>query len=93
MYRASPSSLLRKTAVGLALAALLLSLPALRASLGVHWLLAVAIAGAAAILVLAGLLRRSSARDSGLDLAPSELTTLTFPPERGRRGAQLPTRR
>lgn len=75
--------LLRKIVVA-ALAGLLLSLcltllwPEVRS----RWLLAAAVALGVAMIAAAGALLRSHGRDRDVDLSASELTTLTFPPER-----------
>ncbi|HEX2543288.1 MAG TPA: hypothetical protein VHL79_00320 [Ramlibacter sp.] len=82
MYRRfTPASLLKILAALLVLAllaALLLPWDRLRAG----WMLGFVVA--APLLVAGAVLLRGMAHRSDVDLYPSELTTLTFPPERRR---------
>ncbi len=67
-----------------ALTGLLLALwlPSLWGEARSRWLLAGGLALGAGLLAAAGVLLRSLGRERELDLSASELTTLTFPPER-----------
>lgn len=79
--RISPVLFLKFLVVACAGLLLALWLPSLGAGVGSRWLLA-GLALGAAVIALAGMLLRRRRRDRDLDLSASELTTLTFPPER-----------
>lgn len=77
-----PALLLKILAAALAGLLLALWLPTLWGEVRLRWLLAGGGALAAALLTAASVVGRSRGRDQDVDLSASELTTLTFPPER-----------
>jgi predicted membrane metal-binding protein len=85
-----PAFLLKILAAALAGLLLALWVPSMWGEVRLRWLLAAGVALATALLAGAGVVLRSRGRNQDLDLSPSELTTLTFPPE-GR--MQRPQRR